>query len=108
MGVARALVALKEETGWSNREIDRPGIISKVYVGRLLALLGEPDFVRARLGVSRKIILPLAPAGSSDQVAKQAKFSLFCLILAWIWRSKPSKVGGFKFWNRLRGGGYRR
>jgi ParB/RepB/Spo0J family partition protein len=49
MDVARALKALKEATGWSNKEIDRQGIISNVHAGRLLALLEEPGEIQDEL-----------------------------------------------------------
>lgn len=49
MDLARALQALKETTGWSNKEIGRQGIISRSYTGRLLALLDEPREIQDRL-----------------------------------------------------------
>ncbi len=49
MDVARALAALKEATGWSNKEIDRQGIVSHSYTGQLLALLEEPHEIQDKL-----------------------------------------------------------
>ncbi len=49
MDTARALQSLKEATGWSNKEIDRQGIISRSYAGRLLALLEEPGEIQDKL-----------------------------------------------------------
>jgi len=49
MDLARALQALKETTGWSNKEIQRQGIVSHSYAGQLLALLEEPDEIQDKL-----------------------------------------------------------
>ena len=48
VALALPLLALKEETGWSNREMDRQGSIGYGRVGRLLALL-EDDAARTGL-----------------------------------------------------------
>lgn len=47
---ARGLKALKDVTGWSNKEMARRGIMELTRLGRLLALLEEPKKIQELIG----------------------------------------------------------
>ena len=57
---AKAVRAIKEQTGWSNGELQRQGIIAGEYAGRLLALLNEPIEVQQRVD-------QIYPGGKMDE-----------------------------------------
>lgn len=53
MELARALKALKDATGWSNRKIERQVGLANRVVGRTLALLEEPEDIQAIVAFDR-------------------------------------------------------
>jgi ParB family chromosome partitioning protein len=80
LDTARALRMLMDETGWSQREVERRGIVSQARVSQLLALLEEPEEIQAVLDN------PVSPSGISVQLVRGWTTTLACRFWA-----KPRK-----------------